>query len=87
MGIKIVLPEGDGFKIGYGTKVYTSGGVEISGVSRITIDIGVETIITAIIEVNVDGIENADGIAALLPPDEAKKVIEWAARSSMPMAS
>lgn len=78
MPISITLPEGNGFKTGTGTKVHTEGGTEITGISRMTIEVGMDSLITATIEVCVSEIKNADGIFALLPPEEVERVIEWA---------
>ena len=82
MGIKIVLPEGDGLKTGHGTKVYTANGVEISGICRMSITVAPDEIIMAAIEVSVDDITNVDGIASLLPPDQAMQVLKWAKQLS-----
>lgn len=80
MTISITLPEGNGFKTGTGTKVHTEDGTEITGISRMTIDVGMDSLITATIEVCVSEIKNAEGIFALLPPDEVQKVVDWAVR-------
>jgi hypothetical protein len=82
MTISIVLPEGKDVKSGQFTQVFTEDGIEITGVCHITIEIGPEEVIMATMQVCVGEIKNAEGIAALLPPSEAKKVIEWARKQS-----
>ena len=62
MTIKIVLPEGDSAKIGYGTKVYTDQGHEINDIVDITINIKANDIINAVITVPISRIENFEGL-------------------------
>lgn len=82
MPINIIFPEGNGYKTGFGTKAFTDDGVEITGIERMTIEVASEEMLIATIRVAVDKIKNAEGIVALLPPGEAKKVMEWARQSS-----
>lgn len=74
MGIKIVLPKNDGLKTGIGTKVFNESGEEIE-VQSIDIHISPDEIITAIITVPVDTLENADFIIPLIH-DMPKPFIE-----------
>jgi len=62
MGIKVTLPEGEGPRTGMGTKIYTSDGVEITGVSDISISIQPDSFITAKITVCVDELANFHAI-------------------------
>lgn len=73
MAIKIVLPEGKGIKTGKGTKVFTDSGIEITGISHMTIEITPDEFITAKILVPVESIENLEGIAVLLPQIKRKR--------------
>lgn len=72
MTIKIVLPEGDGPKATNGIKVYTDGGHEIHGITRIRCDWSVNEILEATITVEVSEIENLHGIEGIViaEPDE-----------------
>lgn len=66
MTISIVLPEGDGLKVGRGTKVLNSDGVEIEAVCCIEISLPLDDVITAKVTVAIDKIENMNNIHALL---------------------
>ena len=60
MSIKIVLPEGDYPKPGYGTRVYNDDGSEINDVLSVDISIGADGLIEANIRIVVSGIENLE---------------------------
>lgn len=66
MTIKIVLPEGEGVKMGYGTKVYTDQGHEINDIVDIKINIKANDIINAVITVPISLIENFEGVDGLV---------------------
>lgn len=66
MTISIELPEGDGLRVGRGTKVFNSDGVEIEGVCDIEISLPIDGAITAKVTVAIDKIENMNNIHALL---------------------
>lgn len=68
MTIKIVLPEGDGLRATNGLKVYTDGGHEIQGITRIQCDWRVNEILEATITVEVSEIENLRGIEGIVWP-------------------
>jgi hypothetical protein len=62
MGIKIVLPKGDGERTGMGTKVFTDDGVEITDIFDIQINVKCDELISATISAYVSSIENLNGI-------------------------
>lgn len=64
MTVRIVLPEGDGVKAAFGTKVFTSTGEEIKGVSRVQCDWGPDDIVTATLTVAVEQVDNFEGVLA-----------------------
>jgi hypothetical protein len=69
MSIRIVLPEGKAPRLSRGTKIYTETGEEIKGVTRISLDLDRDRVMTATIEVIVDDIENFDveGVVVVKP--------------------
>jgi len=80
--ISIVLPEGKGIKTGDGTKVFTEEGAEITGITHMEISISPKEIITCTMSVCVDRIKNIEGIASLLPADQASQILKWAYKLS-----
>lgn len=64
MTVRIVLPEGNGVKAAFGTKVFTSTGEEIKSVSRIQCDWGPDDIVTATLTVPVEQVDNFEGVLA-----------------------
>jgi hypothetical protein len=80
--INIVLPEGKGIKTGDGTRVFTADGAEITGITHIEISISPSEIITCKLSVYVDQIKNVEGIASLLPADQAEQILKWAYKLS-----
>lgn len=80
MTIKIVLPEGDGVKTGWGTKVFTESGEEIKGITKISISpIELNSIIEATLTVEVSNIENLEGVQCLvedMPSDFIERQLE-----------
>lgn len=67
MSIKIVFPEGDKIKSGFGTKVINEDtGEEIKDIYSLDLRIAPNEIITATLTIAVSGIENAAGIEGLV---------------------
>lgn len=76
MGVKIELPKCDGAKTGVGTKVYSDSGSEITGISSIDISIKPDCFITAVIDVELNSVDNMDNIHALLGTNTLDQIAE-----------
>jgi hypothetical protein len=66
MTIKIVLPEGGEARSSMGTRVFTSDGSEIKGVTRIQLDLRAGDYIEATITVAVGEVFGLDGVVPTL---------------------
>lgn len=74
MTIKIILPEGDKPRTPIGTKVVNDTGAEIRNITRIELDLSLDNVISARIDVNVSSIENMDNVLALLGVDTLEDI-------------
>ena len=67
MAIKIILPKGSGVKTSYGARFFADCGAEITGVIDCQVSIKPNSMITATITVEIDDIENLEGLVAEFP--------------------
>jgi hypothetical protein len=74
MTITIVLPEGEGVKVGTGTTVFNHKGDEIKNITNIKLEIGLDLIVYARVEIAVGSIENMDNIHALLGTETLEQI-------------
>ncbi len=76
MTVSIELNAESGIVTGHGTKVFTSCGTEIKGVTSITVSIKPDEVVMATIEVALDAKTNLDNIALSMSEKTINKLTE-----------